>query len=562
MTMSNTQSARISASAAGASGKAENTRAAALAGRRNRIALPCASLQAGCEAVRVHGQVEPRRRGGEPGGVEAGRPAGERRATAEAGSPRAPSSSPTAKRRSRSAPSSALRRRILAEAAALCSARRERSAPAAGGSARRKASRTRARRRRRTADRPPLPFRSPAPRPGSAPAAERLAVPGFCRAPARLARAVAAAQERASRGRRRVGEEVEIGANRLAHDESFAAVCHVIWQGIRPACRGLAMSDKIALSDIIRRPKPANAAKPALSLGPRRSEDNSPERETPALRAPCASRLPEDAGRAPLRSAAEASESAAPPLPCPGPATRAQRPAGQLGGDRQGLRPLGASRQHPARLRRRLENVRLLAAPPGPSETPPDPEAVGLYLAAQVERGGAELSVATLERRLSGIAWRYRQLGQPLDIRDRHIATVLAGIRRRHARPPLQKAAIFADELLAMLATLDMDLSGLRDRAILAIGFAGGLRRPKSLGSIAGRTKPRTAPAGSKSSPRAPCSPSAARPGGARSRSAGARDRRPARSPCSRPGCGSGGSPAGPCSGPSRARTAASDRSG
>jgi integrase len=123
----------------------------------------------------------------------------------------------------------------------------------------------------------------------------------------------------------------------------------------------------------------------------------------------------------------------------------------------------------------------------GLAETPPDPEAVGLYLASQVERGGAELSVATLERRLSGIAWRYRQLGQPLGIRDRHIATVLAGIRRRHGRPPLQKAAIFADELLAMLATLDMDLRGLRDRAILAIGFAGGLRRSEIVGLDCGR---------------------------------------------------------------------------
>ncbi len=118
----------------------------------------------------------------------------------------------------------------------------------------------------------------------------------------------------------------------------------------------------------------------------------------------------------------------------------------------------------------------------GLPETPPDPEAVGLYLASQVERRGAELSVATLERRLSGIAWRYRQLGEPLEIRDRHIATVLAGIRRRHGRPPAQKAAIFADELLAMLATLDMDLRGLRDRAILAIGFAGGLRRSEIVG--------------------------------------------------------------------------------
>jgi integrase len=118
----------------------------------------------------------------------------------------------------------------------------------------------------------------------------------------------------------------------------------------------------------------------------------------------------------------------------------------------------------------------------GLPETPPDPEAVGLYLASQVERRGTELSVATLERRLSGIAWRYRQLGQPLEIRDRHISTVLAGIRRRHGRPALQKAAIFADELLAMLATLDMDLRGLRDRAILAIGFAGGLRRSEIVG--------------------------------------------------------------------------------
>ena len=92
------------------------------------------------------------------------------------------------------------------------------------------------------------------------------------------------------------------------------------------------------------------------------------------------------------------------------------------------------------------------------------------------------MSVASLERRLSGIAWHYRQLGQPLDTQDRHIATVLAGIRRAHGRPPVQKEAIFADDLLAMLATLDNDLRGLRDRAILAIGFAGGLRRSEIVG--------------------------------------------------------------------------------
>jgi integrase len=115
---------------------------------------------------------------------------------------------------------------------------------------------------------------------------------------------------------------------------------------------------------------------------------------------------------------------------------------------------------------------------------PPDPQTVGLYLAASVEGspGRDPLSVASLERRLSGICWRYRQLGAPLDTSDRHISTVLAGIRRAHGRPPTQKEAIFADELLAMLATLEMDLRGLRDRAILAIGFSGGLRRSEIVG--------------------------------------------------------------------------------
>jgi integrase len=120
----------------------------------------------------------------------------------------------------------------------------------------------------------------------------------------------------------------------------------------------------------------------------------------------------------------------------------------------------------------------------GVDPLPPDPQTVGLYLTAcmEGERGRESVSVATLERRLAGICWHYRQRGEPLDTSDRHIATVLAGIRRAHARLPVQKEAIFADELLAMLSVLDMDLRGLRDRAILAIGFAGGLRRSEIVG--------------------------------------------------------------------------------
>ena len=45
-----------------------------LCGRRNRIALPYASLQACCKAIGVHSQVQPRRCIKDPAWVEAGRP--------------------------------------------------------------------------------------------------------------------------------------------------------------------------------------------------------------------------------------------------------------------------------------------------------------------------------------------------------------------------------------------------------------------------------------------------------------------------------------------------------
>lgn len=115
----------------------------------------------------------------------------------------------------------------------------------------------------------------------------------------------------------------------------------------------------------------------------------------------------------------------------------------------------------------------------------PSPEMIGLYMTdlaapnsgSPSQSAARPLSVSTIERRLSGLAWNYAQRGFSLDRKDRHIASVLAGIKRKHARPPIQKEAILPEDILAMVATLPYDLRGLRDRAILLIGFAGGLRR-------------------------------------------------------------------------------------
>ncbi len=132
---------------------------------------------------------------------------------------------------------------------------------------------------------------------------------------------------------------------------------------------------------------------------------------------------------------------------------------------------------------------------------PPDPHVVGLYITACASgtasgsavgtpvSGGKPNSVSTIERRLAAIGWNYAQRGaQKLDRKDRAIATVMAGIRNRHATPPRQKEAILPEDLIAMLETLDRgSLRGLRDRAMLLVGFAGGLRRSEITGLDLGR---------------------------------------------------------------------------
>jgi integrase len=115
-----------------------------------------------------------------------------------------------------------------------------------------------------------------------------------------------------------------------------------------------------------------------------------------------------------------------------------------------------------------------------------DTETVGLYIAALASGdgpGAGKRSVATIERRLSALVWQFAQRGLAFDRRDRHVATVLAGVRRTHGRPPAQKEALLSEHFMAMLDALPAaDLGSLRDRAILLLGFAGGLRRSEIVG--------------------------------------------------------------------------------
>ena len=57
------------------------------------------------------------------------------------------------------------------------------------------------------------------------------------------------------------------------------------------------------------------------------------------------------------------------------------------------------------------------------------------------------LSVSSIELRLSGLARCYAPRGDRLDRKDRYIASMLTGIRRKHARPSAQKEAILTEDL-------------------------------------------------------------------------------------------------------------------
>lgn len=116
----------------------------------------------------------------------------------------------------------------------------------------------------------------------------------------------------------------------------------------------------------------------------------------------------------------------------------------------------------------------------------PDPQYVAAYLsgmATGLNETKRIYAVATIERHLSSICWRYRLGGLPLDRQDGRISTVIRGIRNAIMKSPARKEAILSDDLKKMVGLLPLtNIKAIRNRAILLIGFAGGLRRSEVVG--------------------------------------------------------------------------------
>lgn len=100
---------------------------------------------------------------------------------------------------------------------------------------------------------------------------------------------------------------------------------------------------------------------------------------------------------------------------------------------------------------------------------------VALYLSAEAKRG---LAPSTLGRRLAAIRLMHVGARHPSPHDAIEVAEVLRGIRRAWKRPPAQKAPAVDEEVKRMVDAVEpQTLRGLRDRALLLLGFAGALRR-------------------------------------------------------------------------------------
>lgn len=108
------------------------------------------------------------------------------------------------------------------------------------------------------------------------------------------------------------------------------------------------------------------------------------------------------------------------------------------------------------------------------SELPAAPETVALYLAACAD---AELSVATLALARAAITSRHEEAMLTSPCAAPLVKEAWAGIRRRLGVAPRQKQPLDADHLRAMYEVLPSGLVGVRDRALIGLGFSGGFRR-------------------------------------------------------------------------------------
>lgn len=100
-------------------------------------------------------------------------------------------------------------------------------------------------------------------------------------------------------------------------------------------------------------------------------------------------------------------------------------------------------------------------------------EAVALYLTDLADH----CKPSTLARRVTAIAQAHRSAGFASPTKDEVVRRVLSGIRRLHGTATRQVRPVVTEDLRRMVSVCGDDPAGIRDRALLLVGFAGAFRR-------------------------------------------------------------------------------------
>jgi site-specific recombinase XerD len=110
----------------------------------------------------------------------------------------------------------------------------------------------------------------------------------------------------------------------------------------------------------------------------------------------------------------------------------------------------------------------------GVDALPASPETVAAFLAHEADQGSA---ASTITRRCAAIRYAHRLAELDPPTNSERVRATLRGIRRTVGAAPARKAPVLAEMARAMALAAPDSLKGLRDRALLLLGFAGAFRR-------------------------------------------------------------------------------------
>lgn len=108
------------------------------------------------------------------------------------------------------------------------------------------------------------------------------------------------------------------------------------------------------------------------------------------------------------------------------------------------------------------------------SSLPANGETLALYVTDMADR---PRSISTVQLAIAAIASAHRSKGLASPSDDPRLRFVWDGIRRIKTCAPRQKAPVSSAEIEKMIRVLPSGMRGVRDRAIILLGFSGGFRR-------------------------------------------------------------------------------------